>query len=190
MTLTELLVATAMVGVIIVGVMSADYAIRRMQNTSSSDYYLTARASSVMLHLTRDALRAVGDAGDQGIEYDDTGAERGICFRYDDQNTPEDYSDVLWNCYNHDASLDLYRSPGLAAADFTTYTDFVLPLCPEAYNGHVAGDFFEVHLGGGGQIEAIDFFVISVMDQSQAVDPVRNPVSYLTSSVTPAGFSQ
>ena len=92
-TLTELIVATAIVGIVMLGVMSADYALRKQHNTVFNRTDAVLRARGIMAHIMRNANNAYGSPSDPGIVKDLPGGT--FCIRT--KTTP---SVVTWVCYS------------------------------------------------------------------------------------------
>jgi len=91
MTLTELLVSTALIGIVMLGVVSVEYASKRSQENMSRKSIVTTRTSAMLLHIVKNAALAVGDVIDVGIRIRTTGGinSRYACFRQDIPQTPE-----------------------------------------------------------------------------------------------------
>ncbi|MCK5580382.1 MAG: hypothetical protein KAJ18_03825 [Candidatus Omnitrophica bacterium] len=205
MTLTELLVATMLVGVIMVGIVSVDYATRSTKQ-GALDYQLLAMdVQAAMLQITRDANLAVGDAQNVGVKIRQEGTDQVICFRHEDVGNPDIYSDDKWICYTHGPSFELYRGdnipdPGTPPCQPVSDCSFyggrmILDLSdpsvgsdPPNPDGNI---YFEI--GGDiatGQIEYIDFTLISLLDISIPYDPMTNPKYELTSRSSLPGLSR
>ena len=111
LTLTELLIATAVVGIIMMGVMSADYAIRKQSVTASSSASANLYAQSIVTNIINNAYKATGSITDKGILIDtslggpDTVAAGSFCARTD--TVPD------WVCYTVIPALNgnLYTCP-------------------------------------------------------------------------------
>ncbi len=184
-TLSELVVASVIITVIMVGVVSVDYASRRIQKTAFLESQTSMKASAAMLMLTKNALSAVGDSSNYGIVYDDLGTDTGICFRHDTDLNPGDYSGDTWICFAHGTSNDLKYCDGLAApsilcggSGLPDDTDIL----------ELAGPgFFQIHKDEEGRLESIDFTLETVAYQGEAEDIYENPKTVITSSVSPVG---
>jgi len=113
LTLVELVVATALVGIVMVGTVSVDYAIRSMRKTTANSASVAIQTSATMTYIANDVAQATGDASDVGIldctqDNDETiyplcdlRDNPTFCIRQD-QNGPDafaDYTDDLWVCY-------------------------------------------------------------------------------------------
>ena len=101
LTLTELLVAAILMGIVMVGLISVNYAIRRMENSTSEATILAMQTAAAMRHITRNGLLAVGHEADPGIRYDLTTppSVSYLSFRQDVAATPADFTDDIWVIY-------------------------------------------------------------------------------------------
>ncbi len=104
LTLTELIISTIIVGIMMVGITSMDVAFRRSQMGTSRKALLSMRASVIMLEISKDAQLATGDQSSMGV---DTSVPDTLCIRREDPSrppplvTPGDYTDDDWACYTH-----------------------------------------------------------------------------------------
>lgn len=99
MTLMELLVATALVGIVLVSTLSVDYTIHSMRKTTGDSATVAMATSATMIELTSNIQKAVGDAQDLGIVLDSSVPPKWFCARQDTDNNPEDYTNDNWTCY-------------------------------------------------------------------------------------------
>ena len=104
LTLTELLVATILVGIVMMGVVSFSYSIKRMQGTTDKRVLLGIRTAAAMNHIRKNVSLAVGYKNDSGIiqgagDQVDGEPMDWISFRQDRQQTPDDYTDDVWVIY-------------------------------------------------------------------------------------------
>ena len=191
MTLTELLVASILISLIMIGAVSVDYAVRRSRKTISSSTRIATQLSAAMKQITGDAGLAVGDIVSPGIVFDDTLDDINICFRIDTPETPADYSDDTWTCYSQGDSgsghteQQIYRCTGLGAALGANQ------FCSSA----AGGETFVL------ETMAIGFFDIPTMPDTKitlkrcannavAEHPINNPCYELESQISPPGISQ
>lgn len=102
-TLSELLIATLIVSIMVVGIMSTDYAIRRIDRDSSRDTTLSLQTAALAEQYRQAAIKAIGDAQNTGIRISPTQDDETnfICFRHDDEAnpTPSNYNDDTWQCF-------------------------------------------------------------------------------------------
>lgn len=187
MTLTELLVATVLVGVVMIGAVSMDYAVRRSKQTSGKSAFLMMQLSAAMTHLTRDAGMTSGDFTNVGISFDDTGGApdiRNICFRYDDDATPGDLNDDAWNCFSIDAADNiLYRCAAQAGVLNPTNGE-----CTAGSRLMIAKltttDFFQI-VNSTADLRYIQFNLTTQDNIGTPADPMTNPDYTLSNRVSP-----
>ncbi len=117
MTLTELIIASVLVGIVTLGLIAAEQAVRMSRQSSHRDAQVSAQLQSAMIKLNRDASSTVGDSTDTGIYQYSSGNDRSICFRQaaGDANI---YTDDVWNCWW--ATSGLLASCGPLANPLTT----------------------------------------------------------------------
>lgn len=118
MTLTELLIAMVLMGIVMLGIVSVDFAVRGMQKNISRDTVVTMRTSATMLDMAKNAAAMTGDQNNLG--WNDSVADR-YCFREDinsssvPNNTPHDYSDDRWICYQQ-SGTNILKCSGATGA--------------------------------------------------------------------------
>ena len=183
LTLTELLIATGMIGVVMLGMVSVDYATRKSQITSSRSTHLAMRLGAMMIHITRNCSLAIGDNANSGIRILDTGPvdSRYLCVRQDLAGSPDNYGDDTWMCYTKRSNGNIYWcTPGtwiacpavaannLGAAQTLTYTYVPDP------NPAVLDNYCEIT-------------ITSLYDNTQPFHTVDNPSYTLTSRIQPIG---
>ncbi len=100
LTLAELLVTTMIVGVIMIGMVSVDYAIRSNDQQQSRAALATLRTAATLQDIVATATQAFGDMSTRCVQMANltTDATNYICI-YRDFGTPVDYSDDSWQCY-------------------------------------------------------------------------------------------
>ena len=193
LTLTELLVAAILMGIVMVGLISVNYAIRRMENSTSEATILAMQTAAAMRHITRNGLLTVGHEADPGIRYDLTTppSVSYLSFRQDVASTPADFTDDEWTIYTdageanrlytcrQDASLGavpdltgpcnaLQRTMLLNNVNTFTYQLVRDPAVPSTY--------LEVSLQ-------------AQYDVSQPSNPLTNPVQELNVQINPPSHS-
>ncbi len=104
-TLLELILSSILVGVVILGVVSIDFAIRRNQQTTSRSSILAMQTSAVMLRITKEASLAIGYESNPGIAVNADPSIK-LCIRKEDNtpSTPGDYTDDTWFCFQYNAA--------------------------------------------------------------------------------------
>jgi len=104
MTLVELLIASILIGIVMIGVLSFNMSIKRIQESTDRDTLLSMRAEATITRMGRDARTAIGDPVNRGIIITPEGAVTNVAFRQDRDNTPTDYSDDTWVIYYQNGS--------------------------------------------------------------------------------------
>lgn len=109
MTLAELIIASVLVGIVTLGLIAAEQAVRMSRQSSHRDAQVSAQLQSAMIKLNRDASLTVGDTTDTGIYQYSAGNDLSICFRQaaGDANV---YTDDFWNCWSVHTSSGLLTS--------------------------------------------------------------------------------
>jgi prepilin-type N-terminal cleavage/methylation domain-containing protein len=104
LTLTELIVATSLVGIILLAIVSTDYALRNQYKAMSTSGISGLSASAVLNHIMGNAVQAVGsvtpDASQTGVLIGPTGAlgANTFCIR---RPVAAGTSDpLIWTCYS------------------------------------------------------------------------------------------
>jgi hypothetical protein len=119
-TLVELIIATLIVSMVIAGVFSAEYALRRTNENGSGDTQ-TAIQTKSLADAVRSAVKALhGDSGNHGITILlPVNTQKTICFRHDivvgADFTPADYTDDSHTCFTQ-IGTTVYRCERLPAA--------------------------------------------------------------------------
>jgi Tfp pilus assembly protein PilW len=199
-SLTELLVSSILIGVVMTGVMGFSYAIKAIEQTSDAKSQATIRATSIMSFMRRDASLAVGNPNDPGVTTWATNAPAisSICFRHDVNETPFNYTDDDWVCYAHNAAFLLFRcvhsaaghvmvdNPGLPCTTMAqcctnSGEEFeVGQLDPNAYDLSVPDTFYTVT----GNVERIDLHVTTT-EVDTGGGAFADPVISFDASVDP-----
>ncbi|MFT7538659.1 MAG: prepilin-type N-terminal cleavage/methylation domain-containing protein [Lysobacterales bacterium] len=121
-TLTELIISSVLIGIIMLGVMSFSFALKRIEESTSTGASFDSTTAGFLSMFSRDVEKATGDSSNHGIITNTTGINNVICFRHDliptppDLPTPHDYTDDEWVCYTQVADLINYytKLPSLA----------------------------------------------------------------------------
>lgn len=189
MSLTELLVATILIGIVMVGVASFSSVVKQLQSTTDRSTILHLKTSAAMSFIRKDALLATGDPSSPGIEPYNNGTVRSICFRQD-VNDPTSYAEDIWVCYGYGGTMDklkrCYDVPPAnvpvqneadcnAAAETGGYVDY-----------HLSDpDFFTVVNDADGRLQYIQITLAAVYDETAPAHPVTNPEYVLTAQISP-----
>lgn len=198
-TLAELLVASVMIGIVIVGVASFSLAIRNMENSTNRTVVISLKTKTAMAILVKDASLAVGDPLDNGIATYDVGGNRSICFRQDADNEPSTYTGDLWTCYFQDATGAL-DGPLESCGTFPSASGNV----PVQDNvdcdaGSLRKDildledgapiWYDVILDGSGRLGYIRLDLQTIYNPSLPENPITNPRYTIHTKIVPQGHS-
>jgi len=204
LTLIELIIATALVGIVMIGAVAVDYAIRSARYDIGRKTSVSAQIATTMYSLTSDAMEAIGDVSDPGITYDDWGRIKNICFRT--IYVIDDHSNDRWTCY----SMPRGPAPGpeeviSRCANLVTHLaenptqnpGFAGEGCAEAGAPIIhdlmissKDDFYDVVLDAEGSIDYIEFNLQTRDDPNIAQHVIKNPESNLISRISPMGESR
>lgn len=187
MTLAELLTATIIVGIMMLGIVSIELAMRRTFSTTSKSASLSMRVSGAMVHLSRNISRAIGDAGSRGIIKDTSISPCTKLYVRQDNDvspSPADYSNDTWVRYKHNASS---TNAPLMFCDAIAVAGDQDPVVndTECAGNTCAGNSYELL-----RVQSLDYTVIvdnidlqfytevnlnAYYDNSQPYDPIKNP---------------
>ncbi|MCD4779384.1 MAG: prepilin-type N-terminal cleavage/methylation domain-containing protein [Candidatus Omnitrophica bacterium] len=189
LTLTELIVATVMIAIVMVGVAAFTFAVKSIQGTSRKASITSMRLAAVMSKLRKDAMLAVGDINNLGIVSNNTGDDRGLCFRHDADNDPATYTGDQWVCYVTYGTGDtgLRVCEGLASAD--TDCGQAGPPNDKQLIELTSKNYFSISLDGQGRLAELQITLTARDDSSAVADPLENPEYTLTTKVFPVGHS-
>lgn len=202
MTLTELLISSAMIGVIITGALSADYAIRtwqkRIEKRTFTQQNLVIAIEKIMKHgqtATGTGLHKGSYSIDHGVSYgtDSSVPINFICFKQDPDQIPD----------NGDEYLESFiYSP----TEFSDYPEYIKHCYCDSSSCNIDCDhdffyatnpltFFEVNPAGvdpdnGEFAESITIHLETRIDPEEAEHPLDNPAFSLETSFYPSGVSQ
>ena len=200
-TLTELLIATVLIGIVMTGVASFTLAIKHIQDSTNKATILATRAAAGMSSITRNGQLATGDGigggANYGYVFDASATPPYFSFRLDLNNpqTPVDYTDDTWVIYT-DAGIDysLYVCTQTAAEGPIPNTSST---CDPDNNvqliGNIAPGGISFNLIVNSDINFLDYyFALSITvrdDPTSAAHPVNNPEYTLTSNITSLSHS-
>ena len=201
LSLVELLITTSIVGMIMAGIVSIDYALRTNERQQTRTSLVALRTSAAMFDITTEASQAIGDVSTQcirvapGITTDNTNY---ICIYQ--SPTPTGTGDDNWVCYTrrgtnlHKCQFTVSTTPNPtnctgAATDRivgTVTTDvYNAPDTPFVWNDRTTASFYF-------QITLKNRFDPTTATYAAAVaqEHLTNPKIKLTSQVTPHVCSQ
>jgi prepilin-type N-terminal cleavage/methylation domain-containing protein len=111
LTLTELIVASVLVGIVMMGIVSFNVSLKNVQDTSSLGANLSLEAATTMSYLRNDIVMAFGSSADTGLFYPTlTGANslnRSLCIRKDGGDLISTSPDDTWTCYFYEDATRL-----------------------------------------------------------------------------------
>lgn len=181
-SLIELIIAIIIMGIVMYGITAFDYAIRQSHLGTSRNAVVAMQTSKLMLDVSKTLQRASGNITDKGIIV--SVADGTLKIRLD-TNTPADYTDDQWWCYDYDpASKNLRYSqlsgPGASCPDLTdlTLTSQLLgqlEIFQAAFDPTTAS--------------SVSVTINNRYDLTKPSDPITNPSYTLTTHITPASQS-
>ena len=192
LTLTELLVASILIGIVMASVASFTVAIKQIQETSNKTSLLTMQTTAAMNSISRTASLAIGFKDDMGIYTAVCAGGKYISFRLDGgtPSSPDVYTDDIWyiyswGCQNPTAFDLLYCAQTVAQGG--KVPNFGAGPCATAYsltNKIASADF---------TINSSEFYVdltLEARDNPAAPsDPLHNPLYTLETKVSPSAHS-
>lgn len=195
-TLTELLVASVLVGIVMLGVASFSVSIKQFQNSTNKSTITEMKTKAAMARITKDAYLAVGDETDRGIVAYSAGQNLSICFRHD-TNNPSSYTDDAWKCYfrgNQDDLLACNVPPQSVPVQNIGHCNntggggapsrLLLELDP------AKNIFYQLVENASGQLEYVELSLTGIFDQTAVKHPINNPTYTTTTQVSPPGHSR
>ena len=165
-TLTELIVSTILIGIVMLGVVSFSMTIKNLQESSTQTGLQTMQVTAALRYLTRDIMLAVGEESNRGIITYQNGLNQSICLRHDLNNpvTIGDYSDDTWYCYYHGTSYDIHRYEDVDS-DVVPCTGGTLCANNSVNNIDILEDsqneFFNVIEDADGRLESVEIMLVS-----------------------------
>jgi len=187
LSLTELLIASAIIGIIMSGVAVFTISVKQLQTTSQTTSYTNLKLTALMKTIRTDAELTIGDPTNSGIRTNTAGSTRSICFRHDQQNTPQSYADDIWVCwYHHNSAPGIRRCYNTPAANVPPTTT---AMCDSAaserdYFELANINFFELMTDTDGRLNYITIS-LSAHDTNMAYDALKNPNITLVTNISP-----
>lgn len=206
-TLTELLVGTILIGLVMVGIAAFSNAVKQIHSSTDKSTILAMRTAFALKQMSSDAFLAVGSnllaadsssacLPDCGLVYDDTDNQRSICFRQDADGNPISYANDIWICYFKGGNNVIERCEGtpvgnIPPANFGQCS--ANPAVVTAYDYQlIQDDFFEIVRDVNGRLEYVEITLTTRTDPDPAnpAHPMDNPEYTLTTRVSPPGLSR
>lgn len=183
LTLTELLVATILIGIVMTGVAAFSVFIKQARDSTGKGTILAVQTATAMHYLAEDANKAVGDSSARGVAFT---SPESICFRHD-VSDPAVYTDDIWACYWYNAASDaLWKcaSLGAPAASFGDCNPGgaaikLVTLDP------AAAQYFSVVDDADGRFAYVDITLNTIADPGPAASTIANPTYQLFTRVSP-----
>ncbi|MBF0531809.1 MAG: prepilin-type N-terminal cleavage/methylation domain-containing protein [Candidatus Omnitrophica bacterium] len=196
LTLIELLVASILVGIVMLGIVSFSQTMKQMHVTTQRSAVPAARVAAALAQITADAHTAIGNAADPGIcvnaancldfsNYTDL-----LCFRRaNPAGNPTD-----WVCYQRDNQNRIWRCPvalgGVlqCAAEAGAYAKPFLQTSTNAPFYTIVNTTTSTDTS----VSKTFYLTLTLTTREfpgQAVDPMQNPEVSLETNVTPYGQS-
>lgn len=189
-TLTELLIATMIFSIVMLGAFSVDFALRQSQQSTSRNALVAMRTAATMLHIVRNAQLATGSQNNLGIRTDLFPST--LCIRTEDplnrNPDPSSYADDIWTCYtrtNNDIRACRRGGGGNLPANPCTNVDEQVGTAGMNPNGFVCtldADLANRNL-------TLEIMLSSRFDFAANEDPITNPPYTLISRVNPLSHS-
>ncbi|MBU0467454.1 MAG: prepilin-type N-terminal cleavage/methylation domain-containing protein [Candidatus Omnitrophica bacterium] len=194
MSLTELIVASVLIGIVMLGVISFTSSLKSIQGSTSNSTIPSVKLSSVMFEISKDASLVIGDQLDSGIEEDDAIATPYLCLRQDNDGagtsniTPDDYSDDTWVCYLMDNANTLHKC---IDANFSNCVDgSTTPQFPDLITLSQNSFFDVIDSGTPARIEHIHLDLRTRNVPTDAVHPINNPEFTLETNISPLSLGR
>ncbi len=193
LTLVELMISTMLVGLIMLGVASIDYATKQSQQTTTRRSLVAMQAGAILMDMAKNASVATGTSTNIGINSSHMGAApwngpTDLCVRRDidatgaSNNTPWDFADDRWVCYTI-ASSQMQRCIVAAPAACPLGSgQMIAPI--QALNVTITAD----NTLGVGDFNIL-ITVTTRFTPGAAVDPLNNPETSVSTRVLPSFHS-
>jgi len=189
LTLTELLVAITLLGIVMLAVASLDVAMRQAYQTTSKDADVSMRVAAAMLHITNNTAVATGMQSDPGIVPDvDVPANTTDLYLRRDGGNPSTYTDDTWMCYHYDAGTptqDIIVCPSIPSTPIPGPN--CTAVCPDKYVLLRGVETFDV-LFEPDEVERDLYLIVTIRaryDITAPGDIIDNPSLTLGSRILP-----
>lgn len=204
MTLTELIVASVLVGIVTLGLVAAEQAVRMSRQSSNRDAQISAQMQAAMIRISNDSNLTVGDATNTGIYQYAFGNDLTICFRQANGD-PNIYTDDQWTCWWADSPSGALASCRNLVAPVTTCVGqatrvnwvTLIPLgtgtYPTFYSVFDGTESVIIPAGANIMNTTISYIQIDLRSRPNpgiAEHPIENPDYRLTSRISPVGLSR
>ncbi len=183
LTLTELIAATIVFGVVIAGVTSLDFALSQTRKGTSQSTIVTTQTSAIMLRMSKEVELATGNRADPGIVVD----ANDIWIRHESPANatpnPTSYADDIWVGFTYDSgSHNIYycaTASGMPCPNGSEIIGTVAAFAPTLINDEALGN----------QNFYLEVTLVNRFDPTAAANTFDNPECTLTSRIHPISFS-
>ena len=193
LTLTELLVSTILMGIVMGGVAAFSLFVKQSRDSTGAGTILAVQTATAMHYLVQDANKAVGDNSNRGV-ISDSPPPRSVCFRHDASN-PAVYTDDTWACYWYDApSNGLWKCAdrnAIATVPPANFNDCIPPVAGFSRGIKLvtidpgATQYFNVIDNSDGRFLYVDITLNTIANPGQAANTIANPTYQLFTRVSP-----
>ncbi|MGE0267228.1 MAG: PilW family protein [Candidatus Omnitrophota bacterium] len=187
LSLTELLIASAIIGIIMTGIAVFTISVRQMQVSSQTTMYTNMKLAALMKAIRTDAELMIGDPVNTGIQSNVAGSTRSICFRQDLTNTPDNYSDDTWVCwYHHNSSPGIRRCFNINPANVPPTSTAMCSSAAETRDYFELADinFFSFVTDPDGRFKYLTLS-LTAHDTNKPYDALKNPNISLVTHISP-----
>ena len=199
LTLTELLIATILIGIVMIAIAAFSSSIGNMQRSSSKSTILILQTAAAMNRITRNAYLSIGSYNSPGIMYDqqeNPDDRQWIAFRQDTAHTPENYTDDVWIIYVKDLTKSrLYecRQTLLESGGAPDLSKACQPQSDKIFvlSDNISKTFFDFKADR--TLSTLKFYIEikldTIYDPSKSMDPIDNPEYSLETRIFPPAHS-
>lgn len=150
LTIMELIVSTMVVGIIMMGVASSDYAIRKQTDLSYNGAQASLKVQGILNHIMNSAFYAIGTAGvDEGIVVGPSGAVANNSFCIRTSKAPDN-----WVCYTNVAA-HLYTCTAAAPANCASTDQDLGEVYKNSYSLNNVNDAIALPFGKNGSVRVL-----------------------------------
>ncbi len=182
--------AGILIGIVMIGVISVSFAIKKMQDTTNKAALLAMRATSVVTHMTKNVAMAVGYQDDPGIIVGASSIKQWVSIRQEYGGDLGSFADDLWVIYH-------YGKPNLYFCTQTVEDGGGVPNfsgnCSEDQSEFMSANVLNAEFTLYNDSEKYEFYLEiklkTIYDPQQQEHPVDNPSFNVDSRMSPAGHS-
>ena len=180
-TLTELIVSTMILGIIMTGIVSLDHALQVSSQGTSRNALVAMRTSAIMQHIIKNAQLAKGDSNTEAIMTESVGPTFTIRIRQEGDVDPPTLATEKWATYTYSSATHVIlfcETPNLiinciAGNNIGTLSNMQASVINDPVKQRF---YFETTL-------------TNRLDLNASADPFENPEMTLTSQTSPLSWS-